>query len=86
MAISLDETKKQMVRSAYEFFSRWGYPISEKELKVSVKAHGHTVKSPFWGYDFDYLIDCGLLHKKGDAVWATAEAIRSISELDHIDA
>jgi len=86
MAITLDSTKKQMVLSANDFLNRWGYPITETELKTSVKAHGHTVTKQGWKHDMDYLIDCGLLRGDSKAILATASAVKSIAELDDIDA
>ncbi|HRH76076.1 MAG TPA: hypothetical protein PK129_01920 [Cellvibrionaceae bacterium] len=86
MAITLDYTKKQMILSADEFLRRWGYPITESELKTAVKAHGHTITKQGWLHDMSYLIDCGLLRGDSKAILATSTAVKSISELDNFDA
>lgn len=86
MAITLDETKKQMIKSAFDFCNRWGYPITENELKTSVKAHDHVIDTIGWKLDMEYLVDCGLLRIDGKSVLATSDAVKSISKLDGIDA
>jgi hypothetical protein len=86
MAITLDVVKKQMIQSAYDFVNRWGYPITQSELKTAVKAHDHKISSVGWKHDMDYLIDCGLLRTDGKSVLANASAVKSLSEMDSIDA
>ena len=87
MAITLDETKKQMIICADDFFKRWGYAPTQKELQTMVKASKYEITPLQWEQDIIYLTECtGLLKKESGKVYVESHAMRSITELDDIDA
>jgi hypothetical protein len=87
MAITLDETKKQMIICADEFFKRWGYAPTQQELQTMVKASKQKITPIGWEHDIIYLTECaGLLNKESGKVYVESHAMKSITEMDDIDA
>lgn len=87
MAITLDDTKKQMIICADEFFKRWGYAPTQQELQIMVKASKQKITPIQWEGDIIYLTEgVGLLNKENGKVYVESHAMKSITELDDIDA